>query len=95
MASQVKTSLLTASGQLTSALTLLRGLVIYNMRATQSLFSVSEVSTVPGGASFPGLATPTTETVPIEFDPPLRFESGVSLSIPTSVAVGFIYEMGR
>lgn len=95
MASQVKTSLLTVSGQLTSALTLLRGLVVYNMRSTQNTFSISEVSAVPGGASWPGLATPTTETVPIEFDPPLRFESGVSLSIPASVAVGFIYEIGR
>lgn len=93
MSGAIKTSTVAASQQLTSVLTHLHGIVTYNYGATLRTFNISESSTVPGPSNWNGVMVPTAETVPIAFDCPLRFQAGISVSVPASCQITFIYSM--
>lgn len=91
MSGQVKTSTVAANAQFTSVLTHLHGLITYNYGSTLRTFNLSESSAVPGPSNFLGVMVPSAETVPISFCPPLRFQSGISVSVATSSQLTLIY----
>lgn len=94
MAGGPKSQLVNSNVQLTSAMTLLHSYELYSVRGTLASLTFTEVNTTAGGQTYTGVVLPATYSQQVILDPPYRFASGVSVSIPTSCYVNMYFERG-
>ena len=87
-----RTAKIDASTSLTSTLTRVQKVVITSKNAANATFQLSEV--VAGATSLTIEVPPSSGLSELSWDPPLRFATGVSVSVPTSVGLNITYEPG-
>lgn len=90
----IKSSYVASSQQLTSARSRVHKIVVTGFNTNAGTLAFTEVSTNGYGTSVAILIPAAAGLADLNWDPPLIFGSGVSISVPTSVAINVTYEHG-